>query len=235
MNKKIYVWIPSYDWKVDTNVMFWIRGQRLPEWYELVFNSHSIVSGLMVHSARNQIVKKFLTSGCDYLWFCDDDNPPSSDVLKYLIAADKDACSALVPLRHWRWDTVNITLNWTGVTSIINLPNLFEIENFWTGCVLMKKKLVQDVFTETKWYPYQFWMVDCAFGKDGKGKEIYREDHKDEYLQIDWVVQLMPWEVWEDLNFGNMAKKLWYKFYADKRAKCLHRNDQIGYLSVKNV
>jgi hypothetical protein len=54
-----------------------------------------------IHIARNKILEEFIKSSCDYLWFCDDDNPPLLDTLQKLLESDKDIVSAIVPLRMY--------------------------------------------------------------------------------------------------------------------------------------
>ena len=61
---------------------------------------HSVVMRKPIHIARNELLIRFLKdTQADYIWFCDDDNPPAIDVLQKLINANKDICSAVVPLR----------------------------------------------------------------------------------------------------------------------------------------
>ena len=231
--------MPSWTWLPHPEVIFNVRDQIIPEWYELVFDINNICAWSVVHTARNNIVRKFLDSWCDYLRWCDDDNPPSTDVLKYLIDADKDVCSALVPLRHWAY-MLNIFDKWKNVTSIKDYDNLFEVENIWTWCVLLKRDVVKDVYMETKWIPYQFRVIDFVWNTDTNSKEIYtNQDTIDwwekHYVSTDWKINKLQWEIWEDLFFGNVAKQLWYKFYADKRARCKHYKNKPEALFVQNI
>lgn len=240
--KTIFVWMPSWSWFPYPDVIFNIRDQEMPADCVMRFNMDSLSCWQVVHRARNDIVRRFLELWFDYLWFCDDDNPPSTDVLKYLIEADKDAVSALVPLRHWAlWWTVNLNLTIDGksVTSLEWLPDLFEIENFWTGCVLLSRKIVKDVFEYTKWLPYMFWTIDFVFNSKDWIREIYEDQDKHEwweekYINVDGKITKISWEVWEDLYFWVVAKKLWYKFYADKRARCIHYRNKPEFISVIN-
>ena len=53
-----------------------------------------------IATARNELIKDFLRSDSDYLWFLDDDNIPESiDCLNKLLEARKPIISALVPSR----------------------------------------------------------------------------------------------------------------------------------------
>lgn len=237
MNKKIFVGMPSGDWFPYPEVIFQIMQQEMPEGYELVFSMENIVSGSVVHTARNMLVKKFLSTNCDYLWRCDDDNPPSSDVLKYLIAADKDVCSALVPIRHWNY-MLNIFKDWKNMISVADEEDLFEVDNIWTWCVLLSRQIVKDVFAKTRWRPYQFLVSEFVWNKKKNIKEIYvwqdkEKGWEDTYISINGKISTLPWETWEDLYFWMVAKELWYKFYADKRATCRHYKNKPEFYSVK--
>jgi len=66
---------------------------------DLIFYRENIVDRMPVQLARNKIALDFIKSRADYLWFCDDDNPPKVDVLEYLLSHNKDVVNALVPLR----------------------------------------------------------------------------------------------------------------------------------------
>jgi len=65
----------------------------------LFFSKHNIAERMPVQNARNYLTTMFLATNATHLWWCDDDNPPALDVLENLLKADKDVCSALVPLR----------------------------------------------------------------------------------------------------------------------------------------
>lgn len=237
--KKIYVWMPSGSGFPYPEVMLNVMQQEMPDGYEIYFSIDNIVCGSVVHTARNRIVAKFLQSDCDYLWFCDDDNPPSSDVLKYLIEADKDVASALVPLRHWGY-MLNLIKDKVNVTSIADYDDLFEVDNIWTGCVLMTRKVVEDVYNATEGLPYQFAIKPFVFNIITDKKELYTNQdteiwREDKYLSNDWKILKRQWEVWEDLMFWLKAKELWYRFFADKRARCTHYKNKPEALTVNNT
>jgi hypothetical protein len=67
---------------------------------DLIFDMNSLTIRQPIHIARNELLRRFLDdTKADYIWFCDDDNPPSLDVLGKLLKANKDIVSAVVPLR----------------------------------------------------------------------------------------------------------------------------------------
>lgn len=237
--KKIFVWIPSASGFPYPDVLINIMNQELPRWYELVFYKDNIVSGRPIHIARNLIVQQFLASKCDYLWFCDDDNPPSIDVLKHLLSVQEDAVSALVPLRHWGY-TLNVTVDGKWLTSIDKYKGKpFEIENFGTGCVLLSRKIIKDVCDVTGNEPYHFYRQIFVFNEKTKEKEEYTHQdlidwrqhiYKRNYFEIE--KQYIDWS--EDLYFGKIARELWYKFYAHPKARCRHYKQTREFISVRN-
>lgn len=230
--------MPSADWFPYPEVIFNVMNQIVPDWYELIFNLDSIVSWCLVHKARNYITRKFLSWWYDYLWFVDDDNPPSCDVLKLLIEANKDVCTALIPLRHPNY-ALNVIEDNKNITSINHRDTIFEVDNFWTWCVLLSRDIVNDVSKETMWLPYQFRTVDFVLNQKDEVKEIYTYQDKVEWWKDiyhnDWTnIIKSRWEVSEDLWFWHIAKQFWYKFYAHKNARCRHYKRVPDFLSVLN-
>lgn len=239
-NKKIFVWIPSWTGFPYPDVIMNIMNQELPEWYELYFYKDNIISGRPIHIARNLLVSMFMQSWCDYLWFCDDDNPPSIDTLKYLIECNEDVATALVPLRHW-WYMLNVTVDWDGCTSIEKYwEEKFEVENFWTGCVLLSRKIIQDMCYNTWREPYHFTRLVYVFNEITQEKEEYT--HQD--IHINWrqniykhnafEIEKQYVDVSEDLYFWMIAKDLWYRFYAHPLARCRHYKQNKEFISVRN-
>lgn len=234
--KTIFVWMPSLTWYPNSEVMFSLFNQEIPKWYKLVFGQASIVSRQIVHRARNELVRRFLSNAYDYLLWCDDDNPPTSDGIKRLIESDKDIVSGIVPLRWWH--AYNVTIHWRWLDTLEWKSELFEIENFWTWFCLIKRKVIQDVFEVTGGYPYMFspwkfvynidtWLELYSWQTDTL---LYKSDK-------DWLI-IKQWEIWEDLYFWIKAKELWYKMYANRYAVCKHYkwgNDFISVADIENA
>lgn len=218
---RIFVWMPSSTGYPHPEVMFNLFHQELPEWYQLIFDVNSIVTWEVVQRARNELVRRFLDGRYDYLLRCDDDNPPSINALKYLIEADKDIVSGIVPLRGWT--AYNVTIEWKWLKTLKDVDDLFEIENFWWGFCLLSRKVVKDVFEATHWYPYMFSPWEFVWNNDLSSLELYNwQSDINKYASDSNGVMIRHWELWEDLFFGIQAKKLWYKAYASKYALCKH-------------
>lgn len=237
--KRIYVGMPSGTGFPYPDVIINILQQEMPRWYELVFYKDHIINGRPIHIARNLIVSNFIRSDCDYLWFCDDDNPPSIDALKYLISCNEDVASALVPLRHWGY-TLNLTVDGKWLTSIAKYKGKkFEVENFGTGCVLLSRKIIEDVCNATWQWPYHFYRQIMVINNETNEKEEYT--HQDlipwwhntyEHDNFEIHKEYIDWS--EDLHFGKIARELGYKFYAHPRARCRHYLQNRDFIWVKN-
>lgn len=231
--KKIFVAIPSWTGYPHPEVMFSLRNQELPEWYKLIFNESSIVSRQIVHRARNELVRRFLDWGYDYLLWCDDDNPPTFDWVKRLIESDKDIVSGIVPLRLWH--AYNVTIEWKALKSLKWLDDVFEIENFWTGFCLLKRDVVKKVFEATWGYPYMFSPWEFVWNNE-KWLELYNwQSDIEKYHSVNGKVSIRQWEIWEDLYFWLKAKELWYKMYANKYAICKHLKWGADFISISDI
>lgn len=241
--KKIFVWMPSGTGFPYPEVLINIFQQIIPEWYELCFGRKHIVDRMPIQLARNELIQMFLYSpqDYDYFWWVDDDNPPSIEVLSYLLEHDKDVVSALVPLRKGNY-RLCVVKDWKPMESIewLDWP-LIEVDNIWTWCVLLKRKVIQDVWELTKWHPYQFRVEDTVWNYRDNHKELYKQqdklikDWKDIYMiNNDWTINIQQRQCWEDLFFWERAKELWYKFYADLRARCYHFTWEQPKRIVKN-
>jgi len=232
--KKIFVWMACWTWFVMPEIMFSLFNQEIPEWYKLVFNESSIISRHIVHRARNELVRRFLDWWYDYLLWCDDDNPPTYDWVKRLIESDKDIVSGIVPLRWWY--SYNVTVNWVWLKTLEWLPEVFEIENFWTGFCLIKREVVKKVFEVTWGYPYMFSPWEFVFNMDKHCLELYNwQGNTEKYHTKDWKISVRKWEIWEDLYFWIKSKELWYKMYANKYAICKHYKWSPDFISVRDV
>jgi len=154
---KVFVWMPSGSWNPHADVIMNIKDQQTEA--KIEFTLDSIISWRPVHQARNELVRRFLETDCDYLRWVDDDNPPNTDVLQLLLDAKKDVISALVPLRHW-WYMLNVFKDWKNLTDTDWLPAVFEVDNAWTWCLLMSRRVVSDVYKKTKHYPFQFKVIN---------------------------------------------------------------------------
>lgn len=233
-NKTIFLAMPVWE-SIFPETMFNIFYQDMPEWYELIFDMNSLVIWQPIQHARNLLTERFLQWWYDYLWFCDADNPPSIDVLKKLIEADKDIVSAIVPLRCWDKETnlLNIfyederwsRVNYSDITK--EKEQVIEVANCWTGCVLIKREVAETVFRAYEWHPFEFIYMDYIYNKKKDKLELYRFQNiwpdQDDYVMDDHWEPLKKKLLWsEDVCFFERAKEYGFKIYADLTAICYH-------------
>lgn len=233
---EVYVAMPS-SWTPHLETIFNIFHQKLDAWVELLFDMHSIVMRKPIHIARNELLIRFLKDTlADYIWFCDDDNPPATDVLQKLINAQKDICSAIVPLRlgDVDGDLLNIFQydeKWARkhITDLSTIKEqVIEVANCWTWCVLLSRDFVIDIVHNYKKNMFNFETWDYVMDNDWKVHKYNNQDQEERWEQK-YKVENGKIKIWdvdlsEDVCFFEKAKELWYKIYADVSAECYHFN-----------
>lgn len=235
---EVYVAMPS-NWSPYPEAMFNIFNQFVDWYVDILFNMDSLTIRQPIHIARNELLRRFLQdTTAEYIWFCDDDNPPSQDVLQKLIDSNKDICSAIVPLRMWdnEWDLLNIfkynsewgrehytTLEWID-------QKVIEIANCWTGCVLISREVCRKIYEIDKTpFAFEEWQyVQTLDNKVERYKyQDYEDDWRDKYVEdLDWKIRIVNIPLSEDVCFFEKVKELWYKLYADVSAECYHFNSR---------
>lgn len=224
MGKDIFIWMPTL-WSLDTKMALFL--------YELLkTTSHNFTIFHTVRQdivrARNNIIKEFLKTDCEYLLFLDDDNIPDSiDFIDRMLEARKHIISALIPTRtlsengnhllcifyentngyweHQYWQYTNIP-NW----------DLTEIANCGMGCVMIKRNVIEDI---SKKYVYPCMMWEYWYYQSGAG--YLREDDIDIYKLEEGRLRFKRF-MSEDLLFFERCRWLGYKIYAHKNVTCSH-------------
>lgn len=233
---EVYVAMPS-SWTPHLETIFNIFHQQLDSWVELLFDMHSVVMRKPIHIARNELLIRFLKDTlADYIWFCDDDNPPATDVLQKLINAQKDICSAIVPLRlgDVDGDLLNIFQydEKGGRKHVTDLGEIkeqvIEVANCGTWCVLLSRDMVIDIVHKYKKNMFAFETWDYVMDNDWKVHKYNNQD-QEEWWEQKYKVENGKIKIWdvdlsEDVCFFEKAKELWYKIYADVSAECYHFN-----------
>ena len=233
---EVFVAMPS-SWAPYPEAIFNIIYQDCREYVDILFDMNSITLRQPIQIARNELLRRFIeNTNADYIWFCDDDNPPSIDVLGKLLNSNKDICSAIVPLRMWdnEWDLLNIfkydefwgrehykTLEWID-------QQVIEIANCWTWCVLMSREFVKHIMDAYK-NPFAFEEWEYVITNDWKVERYkcqeYESNWRNTYKEdMDWWIRTVKIPLSEDVCFFEKAKESWYKIYADVSAECYHFN-----------
>lgn len=153
MKKKIYIGIPNKG-NISTELV-----ANLIRW------SHNIDYEIQIHcpiglypldNARNTVVKNFLKTDCDYLWWIDDDIVPPFNALDRLIQADKDVISAVCfSMRQHNNEyfpyPVTLRLNENEEYEIYYGDGIEEVDAVGGACVLVKRKVYEAIER-----PYEF-------------------------------------------------------------------------------
>lgn len=204
--------------------------------YRMDFSMDSLVERQPIQYARNQLIEKAVLWGYDYLWFVDDDNPPNNDVLQKLLEADKSIVSAVVPLRYGDGDNdiLNIFVE-TETWASINVTDLREfdeqvikVHNAGTGCILVRRDALQDLYRKTKWHCCNFERWNYVWNKKTEKAELYVDQDKQDWREhtyvADWDgnINKIGKNVSEDLVMFETLKGLWHEIYCDITATCYH-------------
>lgn len=235
--KKIFIAMPCWSWYPHPDAIINIFNQELREWIEIEFTMDSLVVGKPIHIARNELLERFVRSWCDYMLFCDDDNPMEQWVLQKLIDSNVDIVSAIVPLRHYDSDyqALNIfynDMNWY-IKNYKKIPKktnpLLEIANCWTWCVLLSKRVCFDMYKKYKNRAFRPVTKQLVQNLDTQMVEIYKDQDnvdwwKDIYLNNWTEIQKIDLDISEDLYFFMNTKELGYKIRARLDTECYHYN-----------
>lgn len=239
----VFVAMPSWTGFPYPEVLLNIFNQTCKDDVNLIFSQECIAQRMPIHDARNWLVNIFLTkTKAEYIWFVDDDNPPALDVLENLLKADKDVCSAIVPLR--KIEHTNIFVGDKHKDVFYKEDGDYqEIDNFGTWCVLMKREFMKHMYKHTNAFPYQFKWEQMVHNIESDKVEPY--EFQDKYIK-DWKkkyandgnnIIIKHQYVSEDINFGRVAKQLGYKFWVSIYSTCYHfvGDSEIRKLDKRNL
>jgi len=107
MPAKIFIATPAYGNMVSASYMRSVLG-AIPvlaaEGIEFMF--YTLGNESLVTRARNMCVANFLNTDCTHLLFIDSDIEFEPDVIRRLVASQKDLACACYPLKGIRWDKI---------------------------------------------------------------------------------------------------------------------------------
>ena len=149
---KIFIAIPSTDY-VDVDFVKSLTS------LETVGECHvEIINGSLIYANRDKLSELAVVGGYDYVFWLDSDMIFAPDILKRMIAADKDIISGLYFMRRPPYDpviykTLKIGLPGEAEVEIYNdYPenSVFEIDACGFGGVLVKTSVIRDVIEKNK-------------------------------------------------------------------------------------
>lgn len=159
MKKRVYIAVPN-DGTIVTelamNLIQWSHDSK----YKIKIN---LPSGLFpLDNARNTLVKDFLETDCDWIWWIDRDIVPPVDTLDRLIQADKDAIGAVcfsMKSDNGEYFPYPVTLRFNEDSryQVYYGNGVEEVDAIGGACVLVKRKVYENIER-----PYEF-----VYHKDG--------------------------------------------------------------------
>lgn len=130
----LFIGIPNTG-TLRTELAYWLLQQNDADIYMPQLKPHD--------HCRNDIVKKFLTTKCDWLLMVDSDVVPPDDICN-MINNDVDVCSAYVrTTAKGELIPVGMTKNTDGYYHDFrhSKPEMHKVDAVGTGCILIKRKV----------------------------------------------------------------------------------------------
>lgn len=176
-----------------------------------------------IDKARNHMVSEALRQNFDYLFMVDDDNPIPPETLKLMVEDDKDIVIAPILSRspnaegkhdlcafyskEYSNDEESIRI-YNPITSFKEEGDLHKIDAGGTGCILIKRKVLEAVHRKYEGYSFEFG--NTVFKKPIMidGKEFKRRTMS------------------EDAEFCERASDLGFEVWLDERITPLHLGHQ---------
>jgi len=212
--KSILIGMPSYSGLIPTATVQSLLQLRKP-----LPCAFMIVERQRIDKARNNIVLEALNKGFDYVFFVDDDNPIPPDTLEKFIEDDKDIVSAPILGRvadkegkHQLCSFYSKEQNVDGgkiklyfpITDFRDEGFLHKVDATGTGCVLIKRKVLEDLYKKYKDYIFEFGDI--------------RFKEKITVNGVDYDRRTMS----EDCEFSERAVNLGFEIWLDERIKPIH-------------
>lgn len=183
----------------------------------------TVVDRQRIDKVRNHFAIEALKVGADYLFMVDDDNPIPSNTLKLMVEDDKDIVIAPILSRNPNKEGVHTLCAFYSKQHKVDgkpLNLYYPIEKFkdegplhridagGTGCVLIKRKVLEKMFVQYREYMFEFG--------DIKFKKKVKIDG------VDYDRRTMG----EDVEFCERALKLGFELWLDDRIRPIHLSGQ---------
>ena len=139
----------------------------------------SVVERQAIVKCRNHFVQQALASGADYLLMIDDDNPIEPDTLEKLLEDDKDIVGATILSRNQnsqgihdmcafyshehKVDGKKLKL-YDNITTFKEQGYLHKVDGLGTGCLLIKRKVLEKMLTKYKHGIFENTAIDFKKG-----------------------------------------------------------------------
>jgi len=227
--KKLLIWVPSYAWNLNIELVKFLDNVQLPEW-RVCGKCYTLRTP--VHMARNMILEKTIEWEYDGVIMIDDDQyPEKPDCFKKLIEAWQDMVSGVVRLRVNK-ENLNILYKedykepWKeGMKRYINHKEcqnwwLFEIDNAWSGLIYLSKEVCKKMYDRYWKEPFESKATVYVKLTDWSWEELgYNRPDLD---QSEWKPKMCRRVLSEDYLFFERAISQGYKLYCYWDCKCVH-------------
>jgi hypothetical protein len=186
-----------------------------------------IMNESLITRARNELVRQFLTTDCDYLMFIDADIGFTGQDVAFLMAADKDIACGLYPKKEIDWAKVeeaaknekselgnyaaSYVFNMEGAMQETNEDGVLEIRHGGTGFMLIHRRVFERLKDHVPTYR-------ASSMKDENGEYIKPLTHEFFATSIDSTGALLS----EDYHFCDLWRKHGGKIYANPFLKLEH-------------
>lgn len=181
----------------------------------------------LITRARNELVRQFLETDCDYLMFIDADISFTGQDVAFLMAADRDIACGIYPKKEVDWDNVELAAK-NGKSELVNYAGSFvfnmegakqesdedgmvEVRHGGTGFMLIKRSVFERLAPHVPTYR-------TSSMKDENGEYVKPLTHEFFATSIDHTGALLS----EDYHFCDLWRKHGGEIYANPFLKLEH-------------
>jgi hypothetical protein len=181
----------------------------------------------LITRARNELVRQFLETDCDYLMFIDADISFTGQDVAFLMAADRDIACGVYPKKEVDWDNVELAaknnkselrsfagsyvFNMEGAKQESDEDGMIEVRHGGTGFMLIKRNVFEQLTPHVPVYR-------ASTQKDSAGNYLKPEVREFFATSIDHTGCLLS----EDYHFCELWRKHGGKIYANPFLKLEH-------------
>lgn len=181
----------------------------------------------LITRARNELVRQFLETDCDYLMFIDADISFTGQDVAFLMAADRDIACGIYPKKEVDWDNVeraakngkselvsyagSFVFNMEGAKQESDEDGMVEVRHGGTGFMLIKRSVFERLAPHVPTYR-------TSSMKDENGEYVKPLTHEFFATSIDHTGALLS----EDYHFCDLWRKHGGEIYANPFLKLEH-------------
>lgn len=181
----------------------------------------------LITRARNELVRQFMDTDCDYLMFIDADISFTGQDVAFLLAADRDIACGIYPKKEVDWGNVeraakdgkselesyagSFVFNMEGAKQESDEDGMVEVRHGGTGFMLIKRRVFEDLAPYVPTYR-------TSTMKDEDGEYIKPLIHEFFATSIDDTGALLS----EDYHFCELWRKHGGEIYANPFLKLEH-------------